>query len=163
MWLSLLHIWSKTCYALKICFYVKNPIYAKFYPCFMIQMVSSHIYIFFCFSKLVHVPHTYIYFIGPTSKSVEYQIFEQFSKFLELSRQFSPDMSGLWPGHIRLAEHVGLWAWTCLGLRFAANIRGLSAPLRTLGQGLSSRFWVFSTESLRFLRDLTPLLRIFKP
>jgi hypothetical protein len=30
--------------------------------------------------------HTYIYSIGPTQKSVEYQIFWQFSKFLELLR-----------------------------------------------------------------------------
>jgi hypothetical protein len=54
------------------------------------------------------------------------------------------------------------------GLRFPAYIRGLSAPLRTLGlflfhsisygdQGLSRIFWVFSTEFLRFLGDLTPL------
>jgi hypothetical protein len=45
---------------------------------------------FFCFSKLVHVPHIYIYSIGPTPKSVEYQFFGQFR---ELSRQFSLDMS----------------------------------------------------------------------
>jgi hypothetical protein len=38
--------------------------------------------------------HTYIYSIGPTPKSVEYQFFGQFPKFPELPRQFSPDMSG---------------------------------------------------------------------
>jgi hypothetical protein len=88
----------------KIYIHVKNPIYTKIYPCFMIQMVSSHIYIF----QNLSMCHTYIYSISPTLKSVEYQFFGQFLKFLELSRQFSPDMSGLWPGHIRLAEHVGL-------------------------------------------------------
>jgi hypothetical protein len=35
----------------KIYIHVKNPIYTKFYPCFMIQMVSSHIYIFCLFVK----------------------------------------------------------------------------------------------------------------
>jgi hypothetical protein len=37
--------------------------------------------------------HTYIYSIGPMPKSDEYQFFEQFLKFLELPRWFSPDMS----------------------------------------------------------------------
>jgi hypothetical protein len=77
--------------------------------------------------------HTYIYSIGPMPKSVEYHFFGQSLKFLELPRQFSPDMSDLWPEHIRLARHVRLRAWTCPGLRFPAYIRGLSAPLRTLG------------------------------
>jgi hypothetical protein len=92
-------------------FYVKNPIYAKIYPGFMILMASSHIYMF-CFSKLVHVPHTHthththIYSFGPMPKFIKYQFFGQFLKFSELLRQFSPDMSGLWTGHIRLAGHV---------------------------------------------------------
>jgi hypothetical protein len=113
-------------------------------------MVSSHIYIYiYLFFKLVNVPHThiyiYIYSIGPTPKSVEYNFFRQ---FLELLRQFSPDMFVLLPKHIRLARHVQLQAQTCLGLRFPAYIRGLSAPLGTIylfflfhsscgGQGLS--------------------------
>jgi hypothetical protein len=83
----------------------------------MILKASSHIYMFY-FSKLVHVSHIYIYSIGPTPKFVKYQIFGQFLKFLELSRQFSPDMSGLWPEHIWLAGHVRLLARTSLGLRF---------------------------------------------
>jgi hypothetical protein len=49
---------------------------------------------------------THIYSIGPTPKSVEYQFFGQFLKFSELLRQFSPNMSDLWTGHIRLAGHV---------------------------------------------------------
>jgi hypothetical protein len=53
--------------------------------------------------------HTYIYSIGPTTKFVEYQFFEQ---FLQLPRQFSLDMSGLWTKHIRLAGHVRLLART---------------------------------------------------
>jgi hypothetical protein len=55
----------------------------------------THIYIYI-----------YIYYIGPMPKSVDYQFFGQFLKFLELSRQFSPDMSDLFPGHIQLAAHV---------------------------------------------------------
>jgi hypothetical protein len=39
--------------------------------------------------------HIYIYSIGPMPKSIEYRVFGQFLKFLELSRQFSADMSGL--------------------------------------------------------------------
>jgi hypothetical protein len=84
---------------------------------------------FFCFSKLVHVPHIYIYSIGPAPKSIEYQFFGQFLKFSELPRQFSPDMSGLWPRHIRLAGHVRLRAQTCPVLWFPTYVRGLSAPL----------------------------------
>jgi hypothetical protein len=50
--------------------HVKNAIYSKFYPCFMIQMVSSYIYmcvcvcvnVWVCVSKLVHVPHIYIFY-----------------------------------------------------------------------------------------------------
>jgi hypothetical protein len=38
--------------------------------------------------------HTYIYSIGHTAKSIEYQFLGQFPKFLELSSQFSPDISG---------------------------------------------------------------------
>jgi hypothetical protein len=98
----------------------------------MILMLSSHIYIYiymFCSSRLVHVPHTYIYSVGPTPKSVEYHLFGQFLKFTELLRQFLPDMSGLWPGHIQLAGHVWLRAQTCPGIRFPVYIRGLSIPL----------------------------------
>jgi hypothetical protein len=82
-----------------------------------LSMCHTHIYI-------------YIYSIGPTPKSVEYQFFGMFP---ELSRQFSLDMSGLLPRHIWLDGHVWLWAQTCLGLGFLAYIRGLSAPLKTLG------------------------------
>jgi hypothetical protein len=183
MWLSLLRIWFETCYAWKYIFmskilFTQNSIYALWFKWF--QAIYIDIYI--CLSKL-HVPHThththiyiYIYCIGPMPKSVEYHFFRQFLKFSELARQFWPDMSGLWPRHIRLAGHVQLWARTCPGLEFPAYIGELSAPLRTLGlflfhsiscsgQGLSTQFWVFSTESLRFLGDLTPLpLEIFKP
>jgi hypothetical protein len=75
--------------------------------------------------------HTYIYSIGPMPKSVEYHFFGQFLKFLELPRQFSPDMPGLYSGHIRLAGHVRLQARTCPGLSFPAYIMGLSAPLES--------------------------------
>jgi hypothetical protein len=95
------------------------------------------IYIFFVFQNL-SMCHTYIYSIGPTSKSIEYHLFEQFSKFLELPMQFLPDMSGLWPGHIRLAGHARLQSRTCLNLGFPSYIRELSAPLRTLDLFFSS-------------------------
>jgi hypothetical protein len=97
----------------------------------MIQMVS--IYIFFCFSKLVHVSytHTYTHYIGPTPKSMEYQ-FRTVSEVSGIAEQFSPDMSGLFLGHIWLVGHVRLLARTCPGLRVPAYIRGLSAPFRTL-------------------------------
>jgi hypothetical protein len=131
------------------------------------------IYIFLVFQNL-SLCHTYILY-WRYAKIRGISIFWQFLKFLELSRQFSQDVSGLFPRHIRLAEHVRLRARTCPSLSFPAYIRGLSAPLRTLslflfhtitcgGQGLSRWFWVFSTESLWFLGDLTPLLlRIIKP
>jgi hypothetical protein len=57
---------------------------------------------FFYFSKLIYAPYIYIY-IAPTPKSVEYQFFGQFLKFLKLPRQFSPGMSGSRPGQ---AGHV---------------------------------------------------------
>jgi hypothetical protein len=72
----------------------------------MIQMVYIYIYIYVF--QYLSMCHTYIYSIGPTPKSVEYQFFGQFLKFPELPRQLSPDMSGLWPGHIWLARHVQL-------------------------------------------------------
>jgi hypothetical protein len=71
----------------------------------MILMLSSYIYVF-CFSRLVHVPHIYKYCIGPMPKSVEYHLFKQFLKFTELSRQFLPDMSDLWTGHVRVSEFL---------------------------------------------------------
>jgi hypothetical protein len=84
--------------------------------------------------------HTYIYSIGSMPKFVEYQFFGQFSKFLELPRQFSPHMSSLWPGHIRLSGHVQLLARTCPVLGFQPiYIRGLSTPLNpNLAKPLSS-------------------------
>jgi hypothetical protein len=52
--------------------------------------------------------HVYIYSIGPTLKSVEYRVFEWFPKFLELPRLFSPEMFGLWPGHVRVSGFQGI-------------------------------------------------------
>jgi hypothetical protein len=68
------------------------------------------------------VPHIYKYCIGPTPKSVEYHLFRQFLKFTELPRQFLPDMSDLWTGHVRLRSR------TCPGIGVPVYIRGLSAP-----------------------------------
>jgi hypothetical protein len=133
--------------------------------------LKTYIYVLF-FKTCPCATHIYI-LLGLCQNPLNVNFFGQ---FLELPRQFSPDMSSLWTGQIWLARHVWLLARTCLGLRFSAYIRGLIAPLRTLGlfflfhsiscgsQGLSRRFWVFSSEPLRFLGDLTPLfLKIFKP
>jgi hypothetical protein len=113
-------------------------------------------YIFFVFHNL-SMYHTHIYSIGPTLKSVGYRVFGRFLKFSKLLRQFSPNMSSLWPRHIRLAGHVRLLARTCPGLRFPSYIKGvrrLSSP---------KAIWASSTKTPRFLGDLTPfLLRIFK-
>jgi hypothetical protein len=51
--------------------HVKNAIYSKFYPCFMIQMVSSYIYMCVCVCECVGVcfktcpraTHIYILFV----------------------------------------------------------------------------------------------------
>jgi hypothetical protein len=119
MWLSLLHIWSETCYAWKIYIHVKNPIYAKIYPCFVIQMVSSHIYIYFGLSKLVHVLHIYIFYWP-------YVKIRWISNFQVIFEVF-----GI--AEVVFTEHVRPMARTCSGLRFPAYIMVLSAPPRTLG------------------------------
>jgi hypothetical protein len=107
----------------------------------MILMVSSHIYMF-VFQNL-SMCHTYIYSIGSTPKSIEYQFFRQFMKVPKLPRQFSLDMFGLWTGNIQLAGHVLFLAWTCPGLGLPAYTRALRTPLRTLGL-----FFFSSTPSL---------------
>jgi hypothetical protein len=85
-------------------------------------------------------------------------------------------------GHVRPMARTYPASQTCSApgpdmskSRVSSLYKGSESPLRTLvfflfhsiscgGQGLSRRFWVFSTESLQFLGDLTPLpLRIFKP
>jgi hypothetical protein len=69
---------------------------------------KTYIYIIFVF-QILSMCHTHIYSIysiGSTPKSIEYQFFGLFLKFSELSSQFSPNMSGLCPGHIQLAGHV---------------------------------------------------------
>jgi hypothetical protein len=129
MWLSLLHIWSETCYAWKIYFHAKYHIYAKFYPCFMIQMVSNHIYIF-CFSKHVHVPHIYIFY-WPYAKIDWISIFRAVSKVFGTTE-------AVFTGNVRPMAWTYLASRTCLGLGFPAYIRGLSAPLRTLSLFFSS-------------------------
>jgi hypothetical protein len=69
---------------------------SKSYLCKNLSMLydsngfKPYIYVFF---KNLSMCHTYIYSIGPTPKSIEYQFFGQFPKFSELLRQFSPDMS----------------------------------------------------------------------
>jgi hypothetical protein len=75
---------AKYSFMSKIIFMQKN------YPYFMILM---YIYMcvcvcmcVFCFSGLVNVPHIYKYSIGPTPKSIEYHLFRQFLKFIELPR-----------------------------------------------------------------------------
>jgi hypothetical protein len=138
MWLSLLLIWSETCYDWKIYSYVKNPIYVKFYSCFVIQMVWSYIYI--CLSKLVHVQHThththiYIYILLALRQNLLNINFSgSFQSFQNYRGSFHQTCPA--PGRI------------CLSLGFPAYIRGLSVPLRTLGLFFSS------TPSLAAAKD----------
>jgi hypothetical protein len=120
----------------------------------MIQKVSSHIYIFFLFVKTCPcVTHI----------------------FILLALHQNP-LNIIFLGSFRSFRNCrGSFYRTCPGIGFPSYIRGLSAPLETRsfflfhfiscgGQGLSRHFWIYSTESLQFLGDLTPLpLRIFKP
>jgi hypothetical protein len=119
---------KKYTFMLKILF-TQNFIHALLFKWFQ----ATYIYSIFQKLSMCHT-YIYIYSIGPTPKSVEYHLFGQFLKFLK----FLLDMSGLWTRHIRLAGHVQPWERTCPGLRFPAYIRGLSAPLRTLGLFFSS-------------------------
>jgi hypothetical protein len=65
----------------------------KIYARFMILLNSSHVYVLF-FETCPSM--TYIYStIGPMPKSFDYRLFGQFLNFLELPRQFEPDMSDL--------------------------------------------------------------------
>jgi hypothetical protein len=77
----------------------------KIYACFMFLVISSHI----CVLIFKTCPFmTYICTaIGPMPKFFDYRLFEQFPNFLELLRQFKPDMSGL-------------LARTCLGIGLLA-------------------------------------------
>jgi hypothetical protein len=59
--------------------------------------------------------HTYIYSIGPTPKSVEYQFFWAVFVVSETAKE-------VFIGHVWLRDR------TCPGLEFPAYIRGLSAP-----------------------------------
>jgi hypothetical protein len=93
----------------------------KFYLCKILSILyysnGFKPYIYVLFFKTCSCA-THIYSIGTTPKFVEYQFFGQ---FLELSRQFLLDMSGLWTGHIQQARHV----WVS---GFGLYIRGLSTP-----------------------------------
>jgi hypothetical protein len=131
MWLSLLHTWFETFYGWKICFYVKNPIYAKFYPRFMILMASSHIYMF-CFLKLVHVPHIYIYIL------LAYTKIRWISNFLVVSKIFGTAKL-VFTEHVWPMDRTYLTSGTCpapipdmSGSQVSAYILGVWVPLRTL-------------------------------
>jgi hypothetical protein len=84
--------------------FTQNFIHALWFKLFQ----DIYIYILYLFFKSCPcATHIYsIYSIGPTPKSIEYHFFGLFLKFSELTSQFSSDMSGLCPGHIRLAGHV---------------------------------------------------------
>jgi hypothetical protein len=120
--------------------------------------------------------HTYIYSIGLTPKSVEYQFFGLVSEVFGTAE-------AVFTGHVRPMDRTYPASRTCpapgpymFESRVSSLYKGAERPLMTLGlfvlfhsiscggQGLSRRFWVFSTKSLRFLGDLTPLLlMILKP
>jgi hypothetical protein len=115
-------IWNLLC--------LKNmPLCQTSYLCKNLSMLYDSngfkLYIYmFCFLKLVYMPHIYIFYWS-TPKSIEYQIFGQ---FLKLPSRFSPDMSDLRTGHIRLAGHVWLLAQTCPGLGFQPIYTGVEYP-----------------------------------
>jgi hypothetical protein len=129
-------------------------------------MVSRHIYIYLFFKTCPCATHIYILFV--LRENLLNIIFQAVSEVFKT-------VEAVFTEHVRPMARTYLASWTCPDLGFLAYIRGLSAPLRTVGlflfysiscgsQGLSVRFWVFSTESLWFVGDLTPLpLRIFKP
>jgi hypothetical protein len=64
----------------------------KIYARFMILLISSHMYVLIpkTYPSMTYICTT----IGPLPKSFDYRLFEQFQNFLELPRQFEPDMSG---------------------------------------------------------------------
>jgi hypothetical protein len=69
--------------------------------------------------------HMYIYIyilLALCQNPLNVEFLGSFHIFSELPRQFAPDMSGLWPGHIRLL------ARTCPGLRFPSYIKGPHTP-----------------------------------
>jgi hypothetical protein len=76
----------------------------------------------FYFSKLVHVPHIYIYSIDLTPNSVEYRLFQAVSKVFGTAE-------AVFTRHIRPMSRTYPASQTCLGLGFLAYIRVLSAPL----------------------------------
>jgi hypothetical protein len=76
--------------------------------------------------------HTYIYSIGPTPKSIEYQFFGQFPKFSELLRQFSPDMSG---------SRVSTYIYRRLSTTSNPNLAKPLSSLSCGGQGSPKVIW----------------------
>jgi hypothetical protein len=90
----------------------------------MIQMVSSHIYtyIFLFFKTCPCATHThthiYIYILLSLHQNPLNIIFRAVSEVYGTAE-------AVFTGHIRLAEHVRLGAYTCPGLRFLAYIRGV--------------------------------------
>jgi hypothetical protein len=166
MWLSLLHIWFEACYAWKICFYVKKPIYAKIYSCSMILMVSSHIYvlIFITYPSTTHThTHTYIYiykYIYIYIYCWSYTKIRWISSFRVVSGTTKAVFTGLWPRHIRLARHVRVSGFSLY--------KGDRVPLGTVssffhpnpsvcdGWALPRWFGAASTKTIQFLGDLTP-------
>jgi hypothetical protein len=148
--------------------FTQNCIHALWFKWF------QAIYIYSYFSKLVHMPHIYIFYWSYTKIrwiSIFWVVFEVFGIAKTVFTRHVWPMSQTYPA-----------SQTCPAPGPDRSESGVSnlynrveLPLRTLGllflfhsiscggQGLSGQFWVFSTESLRFLGDLTPLLlKIFK-
>jgi hypothetical protein len=90
---------------------------------------NPYIYVLF-FNTCLYVTHIYI-LLALRQNPPNIDFFKQCLKFSELARQFSLDMSDLWPRHIQLAGHVWLLAQIGPSLRFQPiYIRGLSTPLK---------------------------------
>jgi hypothetical protein len=53
--------------------------------------------------------HTHIYILLALHQNpLNIEFFEWFLRFSELPRQFSPDMSGLWPRHVQVSGFQGI-------------------------------------------------------
>jgi hypothetical protein len=65
----------------------------------MILLVSSDIYMF-CFSENLSIYHLYVLLLAYMPYPSIISFSSGFQVLRKLLRQFAPDMSALWPGHI---------------------------------------------------------------
>jgi hypothetical protein len=167
MRLSLLHIWFEAWYVWKICFCVKNSIYAKIYSCSMILMASSHIY-FIIFitcpcTTHTHITHTlryiYIYILlalrqNPLDIKFLYNFRNCQGNFHRTCPTPGPDMSGYRVSQIYKGDLIPFGTLASFFHPISSVCGGWALP----------RWFGASTKTPQFLGDLTHiLLRNFKP